>query len=117
MKEKELALDSMLGEKVQRMFNREVAEVIADLDDASKKPEATRSVTLHFTFATNGSRQAVFYDCKATHKLAPASKVKGTAWLTGQVGTHARRLMEVEDEQMNIPGVAVGDFGNKGEDS
>jgi hypothetical protein len=82
MEEKEqVSLSNLCGGAVEEVFQREFAEVLANIGDVNTDAEAKRKITLEFTIEPFEDRSGaqVTFSCKS--KVVPVNAVKGTVFL------------------------------------
>ena len=85
MTEKEtVTLSNLCGGAVEEVFQREWAQVLANIGDVNTNPEAKRKLTLEFTVKPFEDRSGaqVTFACKS--KTVPVEEVKGTIFLQRQ---------------------------------
>lgn len=72
-----LNLDNICNGGVPEVFERELGEVLKNIADVNTDPEATRKITLEFTFKPFKDRSGamVRFGCKS--KVAPVEEVAG----------------------------------------
>jgi hypothetical protein len=85
MAEKEqVNLSNLCGGAVEEVFQRELAQVLANIADVNTDPEAKRKLVLEFTIKPFEDRSGaqVTFACKS--KTVPVQEVKGTVFLQRQ---------------------------------
>jgi hypothetical protein len=85
MAEKEqVNLSNLCGGAVEEVFQRELAQVLANIADVNTDPEAKRKLVLEFTIKPFEDRSGaqVTFDCKS--KTVPVQEIKGTVFLQRQ---------------------------------
>jgi hypothetical protein len=81
MEKEQVTLGNLCGGAVEEVFQREFAEVLANIGDVNTDAEAKRKITLEFTVAPFEDRSGaqVTFSCKS--KVVPVTAVKGTVFL------------------------------------
>jgi hypothetical protein len=81
MEKEQVTLSNLCGGAVEEVFQREFAEVLANIGDVNTDAEAKRKITLEFTVAPFEDRSGaqVTFSCKS--KVVPVMAVKGTVFL------------------------------------
>jgi hypothetical protein len=80
-KPEEVSLSNLCGGAIEEVFQREFAQVLANIADVNTDPEAKRKITLEFTILPFEDRSGaqVTFACKS--KTVPVEAVKGTVFL------------------------------------
>ena len=85
-----VSLSNLCGGAIEEVFQREFAEVLANIADINTDAEAKRKITLEFTIQPFEDRSGaqVTFACKS--KTVPVNAVKGTVWECVDSKTNSR---------------------------
>lgn len=77
----EVSLSNLCGGAIEEVFQREFAQILANIADVNTDAEAKRKITLEFTISPFEDRSGaqVTFACKS--KTVPVEAVKGTVFL------------------------------------
>jgi len=75
---KRLDLASLNNGAASELFERELNEVLNNIDDPSTNPKEPRKITLEFTFTPSEAREMGVLEIRAKSKLAPAQATGST---------------------------------------
>jgi hypothetical protein len=77
----QVSLSNLCGGGIEEVFQREFAQVLANIADVNTAPEAKRKITLEFTIVPFEDRSGaqITFACKS--KTVPVDAVKGTVFL------------------------------------
>jgi hypothetical protein len=78
----EVTLGSIGNGAAQELFARELAAVLANMQDVNTKHDAKRKITLSFVFAADEARETCSATIKCESKLAPVKPLMITAQMT-----------------------------------
>lgn len=98
---KELGIVNFCNGAAVELFQRELNEVLKNIDDPNTKPDAARTITLTFTFLPDASRDTCTSTVDAKSKIVPVHRVKGQVWLGKKNGkprafTHDINQMDLD---------------------
>lgn len=81
MEHEHVTLSNLCGGAIEELFQREWAQVLANVGDVNTDPEAKRKLSLEFTITPFEDRSGaqVTFSCKS--KIVPIQAVKGTVYL------------------------------------
>jgi hypothetical protein len=81
MEKEEVSLSNLCGGAIEEVFQREFAQVLANIADVNTNPEAKRKISLEFTITPFEDRSGaqITFACKS--KTVPVEAVKGTVFL------------------------------------
>ena len=95
-----VSLATICGGAVAEVFDRELQEVLKNIDDTNTTPDAKRKITLTFDIEPMADRSgaAVTFSCGS--KLAPVAHVKSSVFLHRDGGQLAAYAADVRQQAM-----------------
>jgi hypothetical protein len=76
-----ISLENICGGAVEELFQRELADVLANIGDVNTDPEQKRRIKLEFTLKPFEDRSGAQIDFSITSKQAAVRSVKGTMFM------------------------------------
>lgn len=96
---KTVSIIEMARGAVIEQINREMAEILANIQDLNTEPGKPRSITVKVVFRPDNSREIVKVSYDVSHKLAPAAPIETSL----SCGDYQGELYAVENVPQ-IPG-------------
>lgn len=99
---KRLTMETFANGAAIEMFDRELRDVLNNIDDINTKSEVKREVTLKFTIQPNAERDQARLFVEAKSKLAPIRDVGGNAYFGRDNGQMVAFSQDVNQMELNL---------------
>lgn len=102
---KEITIENFAKGAAVELFERELAQVMKNIDDVNTKPDAQREITLKFIIKPDEHRDQAGLAVEAKSKLAPVKTAVGVAHIgrrNGKLTAYAHDINQMELD-MNGP--------------
>jgi len=105
---KKLTLENFASGAATELFERELANVLDNIDDPNTKPETARQITLTFTIKPDEMRDQAALSVEAKSKLAPVRQAIGTTFFgktNGKMTAYAQDIRQMEFDVQQQPAI------------
>lgn len=99
---RKLSLETFANGAAAEMFDKELQDVLANIDDVNTKGDARREITLKFVIEPDASRETASLSLEAKSKLAPIRDATGTAYFGKKNGKLTAYSHNIDQMELNI---------------
>ena len=90
---REVSLTGLSDGALQEIFNRELGNVLANIQDVNTNPKSSRKIVLEIEFKPHETRDIAEVTIKANAKLAPVKEINSVVYLD----SNGKALEKIED--------------------
>lgn len=98
-----LGAEELLGGQILEDFRAELARVLGNCRDINTDPKTRRRITVAFEFAVDDAHRAVTITQLVRSTVAPAQKIKRTAYLSTDAASGEVIALDPEALQPGLP--------------
>ena len=99
---KSLGLSNIARGAAPELFERELQQVMENIDDVNTKADATRKITLEIAITPDAYREQMNVSVEAKSKLAPVRHVSGQAYIGRKNGKLQAYTHDVNQMELNV---------------